>query len=67
MQDTDTLPVQPFGRMAVLDVFRGFFILGIYIANSAAFSGYVFQTLPKSKYGYSVMMIKKSSIFLLAQ
>jgi uncharacterized protein len=35
-------PVQASDRAQILDVLRGFAILGIFIANSAVFSGYVF-------------------------
>jgi uncharacterized protein len=35
-------PVQQADRAQILDVLRGFAILGIFIANSAVFSGYVF-------------------------
>lgn len=38
----NTLPTQQIDRATILDVLRGFAILGIFIANSASFSLYMF-------------------------
>ena len=43
-------PVQPLERAPVLDALRGFALLGIFLANSAAFCGYTFLN-PELKAG----------------